>query len=339
MVREGDNIHIIEWDDLDKSKFFGFGIVLSTTMRTIVYPTQLVKTNLQSQVLGKSQYKGFIDAIFKIYRTEGFRGYYKGLTLNLMQVPLTQLYLSVFEKTKYQLSIYVPTINITYQHFISGLIASSISQMIATPLDVVTQYKQVLNAPSISKNQQITAKSTLKIVKQLYKSDGIINGFYRGFSVGTSTYALSSGIIWAMYYSWLEIVGKIQFLKILCKDGQDSKDRIQNDKTRTEQATNTELTKYKITQIMLAGTISSLITNIFLLPLDTIRTRHQLQLSKQKTAKSENSVIKTITILYKEEKLYGFFRGWSPRVVQSITTSGLIFLGYEYLKVTASKST
>ena len=80
MVRQGENVDIIEWDDMDKTSFYLYGFALSFSARCVIYPTQLMKTRLQAQTIGgKAQYNGMGDAIVKIYKSEGFRGYYSAL--------------------------------------------------------------------------------------------------------------------------------------------------------------------------------------------------------------------------------------------------------------------
>lgn len=74
-----------------------------------------------------------------------------------------------------------------------------------------------------------------------------------------------------------------------------------------------------------------MITNLFLLPLDTLRTRHQLQLKRKVNATVNFKILNTAKSLYREEKIKGFFRGWQPRIAQS-TLSPILFLGYELLK-------
>jgi hypothetical protein len=48
------------------------------------YPLDLVRTRLMTQLPGKEQYRGIIDAFTKIYYKEGLRGYYSGLGATLL---------------------------------------------------------------------------------------------------------------------------------------------------------------------------------------------------------------------------------------------------------------
>ena len=50
-MKEGKNIQIIEWKDLDKRKFFGMGMICSSLLRFTLFPTNLIKTRLQVSVV------------------------------------------------------------------------------------------------------------------------------------------------------------------------------------------------------------------------------------------------------------------------------------------------
>jgi solute carrier family 25 folate transporter 32 len=53
---------------------------------TVTYPHEIIRTRLQVQRDGNTRYKGVIDAIRKVYRFEGIRGFYRGLTTNIIRV-------------------------------------------------------------------------------------------------------------------------------------------------------------------------------------------------------------------------------------------------------------
>ena len=57
---------------------------------TTVYPIDLVKTRMQNQrskVVGELLYKNSIDCVKKVYRNEGFTGFYRGLPPQLVVRP------------------------------------------------------------------------------------------------------------------------------------------------------------------------------------------------------------------------------------------------------------
>ena len=55
---------------------------------TVVYPINLLRTRLQAQgtVLHKPTYTGIMDVTRKTYQHEGVRGFFKGVTPNLLKV-------------------------------------------------------------------------------------------------------------------------------------------------------------------------------------------------------------------------------------------------------------
>jgi len=346
MVRQAENIDIIEWNDLDKKKFYCYGVLMSMSTRTLIYPTQLIKTRFQSQSLSNQQYKGFTDAVRRIVRAEGVRGLYKGLHLNYLQIPVSYVYLTAFEYSKERLSDLSQGIhnsrnsqsrqetssssssskdgpNLTLPYFIAGFTASTLSQIVATPLDVIVQYKQVYHSANMKKDANISGKSSFQIAKQLYQSDGILRGFYRGFTVSTLFFGAHSAIIWATYYYFLEKFGGLIHPKAQVQE-------------KPEKLTWIGISAERTSAIMLAGAFSSLFCSMLLLPIDTVRTRHQLQLKRGKNSSVNASIYKTTETLLKAEGWKGLYRGWQPRVVQS-GLSGVLFLCYELLKVYSSQ--
>ena len=73
-------IRTIEWEMLDKKRFFPLSIASSFTIRTTLYPLTLVRTRLQVQ-RGNEIYKGTWDAFKKIYKYEGILAFFKKYVL------------------------------------------------------------------------------------------------------------------------------------------------------------------------------------------------------------------------------------------------------------------
>lgn len=52
-------------------------------------------------MLGFSEYSSLYDAVWKIYREEGMRGYFTGLWISLVRdVPFSGIYYPIYEQTK-----------------------------------------------------------------------------------------------------------------------------------------------------------------------------------------------------------------------------------------------
>lgn len=71
---------------------FASAIVAGLTVATVTNPIWLVKTRMQLQTLQQENarqhnYKGSLDCVRRVYREEGFRGFYKGLTASYVGMP------------------------------------------------------------------------------------------------------------------------------------------------------------------------------------------------------------------------------------------------------------
>lgn len=71
----------------------------------VTYPHEVIRTRLQNQTMPPYKYAGVIDAVSVISREEGFRGFYKGLTTNLLRtVPASALSLLTYELILHKLN-------------------------------------------------------------------------------------------------------------------------------------------------------------------------------------------------------------------------------------------
>ena len=96
---------VIEWEMLDKKKFFPLSMMSSFTVRCFLYPLTLIRTRLQVKTLiyervrhkgtfvfliqvqhKNAMYSGTFDAYKKISQTEGIRGLYRGFWISCFQV-------------------------------------------------------------------------------------------------------------------------------------------------------------------------------------------------------------------------------------------------------------
>ncbi|PHH82964.1 hypothetical protein CDD82_4182 [Ophiocordyceps australis] len=76
---------------------------------TVVYPLNVVRTRLQTQgtVMHPETYKGIWDVARKTIQREGYRGFYKGLTPNLLKVaPALSITWVVYENSKRALGLH-----------------------------------------------------------------------------------------------------------------------------------------------------------------------------------------------------------------------------------------
>ena len=87
----------IDWEMLDKSKFFFLGAALFSGVSATLYPVVVLKTRQQVMLNGTPCLK----MAASILRNEGLRGFYSGFGTSLMgTIPARALYMGALEMTK-----------------------------------------------------------------------------------------------------------------------------------------------------------------------------------------------------------------------------------------------
>lgn len=209
MMQQKRNIQIIEWEDLDKRKFYSLGVFMTMTTRATVYPFTLIRTRLQVQK-GKSLYNGTFDAFCKILKAEGARGLYRGFMVNSFTLISGQAYITTYELVRKYVSCY--SSNNTVKSLVAGGAASLVAQSITVPIDVVSQQLMVQGqgcqltrfklkpkmAMATSKHK-VTFGQTRDIMVQIFHADGF-RGFYRGYVASLLTYIPNSAVWWPFYH-------------------------------------------------------------------------------------------------------------------------------------------
>lgn len=297
-------IKIIEWEDLDKRKFYSLGVFMTLTTRATVYPFSLIRTRLQVQK-GKSLYSGTFDAFCKILKSEGICGLYRGFMVNTFTLISGQAYITTYELVRKYVSNYSQ--DNTVKSIIAGGAASLVAQTITVPIDIVSQHlmmqgqgehlSRFKTKPKMmlaTSKRKLTFGQTRDITVQIFAADGF-RGFYRGYVASLLTYIPNSALWWPFYHFYAE---QLSYLA---------------------PSTCPHLLLQAIAGPMAAATAST-ITN----PMDVVRARVQVE--------GRTSVIGTFKQLMAEEGVWGLTKGLSARVISSTPTSVLIVVGYETLK-------
>lgn len=294
------NIQIIEWEHLDKKRFYVFGVCMTMMIRVSVYPFTLIRTRLQVQK-GKSLYNGTFDAFVKILRSEGAAGLYRGFLVNTFTLISGQCYVTTYELTRKYVSRY--SSSNTVKSLVAGGSASLVAQSITVPIDVVSQHLMMqrvgesmgrFRIRTADRKQTVMFGMTKEIILQIFKVDGV-RGFYRGYVASLLTYIPNSAIWWPFYHFYAE-----QLSQLSPKDCP-------------------HLLLQAISGPLAAATASTL-TN----PMDVIRARVQVE--------GKSSIINTFRQLMAEEGPWGLTKGLSARIISSTPSTIVIVVGYESLK-------
>lgn len=329
-------IHIpadIDWQMLDKSKFFVLGAALFSGVSATLYPIVLLKTRQQ---VALSQVP-CIKTAFTIVRHEGFRALYRGFGTSLMgTIPARALYMGALEITKsnvgsatLQLGFSEPTAATT-ANAIAGLSAAMAAQLVWTPVDVVSQRLMVQGGPS---NSGVSNASVCKYLngidafRKILKTDGL-RGLYRGFGISILTYAPSNALWWASY----SVAQRLVWGGIGCycykKDGGSN----ENGSNVIKPDSKTVMVVQGVSAAM-AGGVSALITT----PLDTIKTRLQV-LGGEEKGRRGPTIGQTIRNLVKEGGWTACYRGLGPRWASMSMSATTMITTYEFVKRLSAKN-
>eukprot|EP00252_Welwitschia_mirabilis_P004628 TRINITY_DN14934_c1_g1_i1.p1 TRINITY_DN14934_c1_g1~~TRINITY_DN14934_c1_g1_i1.p1 ORF type:complete len:321 (+),score=59.63 TRINITY_DN14934_c1_g1_i1:408-1370(+) len=303
----------INWDRLDKTKFYGIGAGLFTGVTVALYPISVVKTRLQ--VTARNIENPTAVSIFKnILKADGVLGLYRGFgTVIVGAVPGRVIFLTALETTKaISLKIMEKTslpeaTQVALANGFAGMISSIAAQSVFVPLDVISQRLMV-------QGMTYTAKYNggLDAAKRILKTDGV-RGLYRGFGMSVVTYSPSSAVWWASYGTSQRLIWRSIGYK-----GEDS----------SKMPSQGEIVLVQAGSGIFAGAVASLITT----PLDTVKTRLQVL-----DTKSRPSVKQTIKRLIDEDGYWGFYRGLGPRFFSMSAWGTSMILAYEYLKRISAK--
>ncbi|XP_058228347.1 uncharacterized protein LOC131336496 isoform X2 [Rhododendron vialii] len=298
----------INWDKLDKTKFYVVGAGIFTGVTVALYPVSLVKTRLQVASKDAVERNAF-SLIRGILRTDGITGLYRGFgTVITGAIPARIIFLTALETTKVAAFRLVEPFKLSeptqaaLANGIAGMAASLCSQAVFVPVDVVSQRLMVQGYSG-----HATYNGGLDVVRKVLKADGV-RGLYRGFGLSVMTYSPSSAVWWASYGSSQRLIWS--FL------GHDS--------VHDKPAPNTwTIVGVQAAGGIFAGATASCITT----PLDTIKTR--LQVMGHEKRHTVRQVVKGLVV---DDGWKGLYRGLGPRFFSMSAWGTSMILAYEYLK-------
>ncbi|KAH7721952.1 Protein F13G3.7 a [Aphelenchoides avenae] len=241
--KELKELHIIEWEHLNLWRFYPLALASSWSVRCLLYPMSVVKSRLQLQKQN-NVYSGMRHCFTDIIQKEGFTALYRGFWVTLPQLSASFVYSSIYEKLRNVLTrrahissppvvsalagtfepYCYPATNriasnegaLTHCRILGGA-ASTCTQLIFVPTDIVAQYMMIHNKPesftggssnvaviNALKNDRLEGRLTLglRVIRGVYKVDGL-RGFYRGFLSSVMLYIPSSMVFWSTYYNAL----------------------------------------------------------------------------------------------------------------------------------------
>ncbi|XP_052210334.1 uncharacterized protein LOC127813414 [Diospyros lotus] len=300
----------VQWEGLDKSKFFFLGAALFSGVSFTLYPIIVLKTRLQVSPNGASCFQ----TAFAILRHEGPRGFYRGFGTSLVgTIPARALYMGALEVTKS--AAVSAAVNLgfsasataTISNAVAGLSSATAAQLVWTPVDVVSQRLMVQGA-AIPTAAISRYNGGVDAVRKIVSTEGV-RGLYKGFGFSILTYAPSNAVWWASYSAmqrliWSEIGG--------VRDGGGR---------------SIDVAVQGVSAVAASG-LAALAT----MPLDTIKTRMQV------LEGVGNGVSQTVKSLWTEGGIRACYRGLGPRWASQSLSAVTMATTYEFLKRLSAKN-
>lgn len=331
-----EEIHVpaeIDWQMLDKSKFFFLGAALFSGVSATLYPVVVLKTRQQ---VSQSQVS-CIKTAFSLIRGEGFRALYRGFGTSLMgTIPARALYMAALEVTKSNVGTATVRFGFTeptaaaIANAAAGLSAAVAAQLVWTPVDVVSQRLMVqgcCNSSDPTKAHSYRYNNGIDAFRKILSNDGP-RGLYRGFGISILTYAPSNAVWWASY----SVAQRMVWGGVGCYLNNKKGDEGNSNGNGLRPDTKTVMAVQGVSAAM-AGGMSALIT----MPLDTIKTRLQV-MDGDENGRRAPTAMQTVRSLVKEGGWMACYRGLGPRWASMSVSATTMITTYEFLKRLSTKN-
>lgn len=176
-------------------KSFISGAVAGTAATTVTYPFDLLRTRFAAQGTERV-YDGILASLREITTTEGYGGFFRGLSAAISQiVPYMGLFFAFYEGLKPPLA----TVSLPFGSgdAVAGITASVLSKSVVYPLDTVRKRLQV-QGPSRTKyigggRIPVYERGVLHTLAEITRKEGM-TGIYRGLTVSLIKAAPASAV-------------------------------------------------------------------------------------------------------------------------------------------------
>ncbi|BGP44982.1 mitochondrial aspartate-glutamate transporter agc1 [Rhodotorula kratochvilovae] len=279
--------------------YFGLGGIAGALGATAVYPIDLTKTRMQNQrskVVGELLYKNSLDCVRKVYKNEGFTGFYRGLPPQLIGVaPEKAIKLTVNDLIReYGTDKETGRIKLSWELAAGGL-AGGCQVVFTNPLEIVKIRLQMQG-----ENAKITG-APRQSAGHIVKSLGLL-GLYRG-----ATACLARDVPFSAIY----FPAHAHLKKDIFHEGRDGK-----------------VLSYG--EALSAAAIAGMPAAYLTTPADVIKTRLQSEARKgESTYKGIGDAFRKIL---REEGAAALFKGGPARVLRSSPQFGVTLVAYENFK-------
>ncbi|XP_053325069.1 mitochondrial glycine transporter isoform X2 [Spea bombifrons] len=174
-------------------------VLLGAGSRTVagvcMLPFTVVKTRYES---GKYGYRSVYGALQNIYRTEGPRGLFSGLTATLLRdAPFSGIYLMFYTQAKTIVPQEVDPALTPLLNFMCGIMAGILASVVTQPADVIKTHMQLSHEKY---------RWTGQAANYIFKNHGLA-GFFRGGLPRALRRTLMAAMAWTVYEQMMKKMG------------------------------------------------------------------------------------------------------------------------------------
>lgn len=286
------------------------GGVAGAVSRTVVSPFERAKILLQVQGPGSNQaYQGMLPTIMKMYKDEGWRGWFRGNTLNCIRIfPYSAIQFAVFENCKQYILLNNPR-GSNELHDVERMISASLAGIVSVaatyPLDLVRARISVRTASlkNLNKGKLTQVPKVLDTIKEVYYKEGGIVALYKGILPTTLGVAPYVAINFTLYEEMREYMNN---------SPKDFSNPI-----------------WKLT----AGAFASLVGGVLIYPLDVLRKRFQVaSMSQGELGFHYTSVTQALTSMFKQEGFFGAYKGLTANLYKIVPSMAVSWFCYDTLR-------
>ena len=279
---------------------FCMGSASAIMISGTLQPLDVIRTQQQGVFQKKKSISpSFFNTMHSIKSQYGYGGLWRGTSATIARVGLgAGAYFSLLPTV---LSKF-PQQNVLWDQFGAAAVTRAAVGTVLCPLTVI---KTRMEWELKSKGHN----GLYNVAFRIWKQEGVA-GWTRGLGPTLLRDAPASGLYFMMY---------TQFKDILLKKEGDT------------------IATYSTSVNLVSGFLAGILTSIVTHPVDTLKTRMQLQ-PEGHTLEYRMSLWTATKRLYAEEGLCGFFRGLAPRLIRRAGTRACTWTLFEYLQHSAQEA-
>jgi len=280
---------------IESSKHFCAGGIAGAVSRTTVSPLERLKILFQVQPANAKQYTSISGSLAKMYKDEGWRGYFKGNGTNIVRiVPYSAAQFAAFEKFKKMLIKEGEKDLTPLNRLNAGAMAGIVSVVVTYPLDLI---RTRLSVQSVTDPQY---KGIVDAWMTIMRSEGIF-ALFKGITPTVLGVAPYVGLNFMTY----------ETLKAFVKTNISP-----------------EPTTY---QLLTCGGTAGAIAQTITYPCDVLRRKMQMQGFSPEHPVYGNTFI-AVKSMWRQEGWRGFYKGLIPNYLKVVPAISISFVTYEYCK-------